>query len=168
MQGQNWAVLHVNETWIFIVCLFIGRGLFFFKEFLYFRKMEKQTIISKSHVSLDILFPKSFVFKNRFCVMFGNSLTIWFYILRPVNVIGLLKLKPLRSHVKKNHIKGVDLFIQFNFFWRGMLLYVFASFYFFVAFLMLKFLSLYLCFQMCFACLQHLFSLVFFLQLNSH
>lgn len=141
------------------------------KEFLYFRKMEKQTIISKSHVSLDILFPKSFVFKNRFCVMFGNSLTIgcvysnsW-----PVNVIGLLKLKPLRSHVKKNHIKGVYLFIQFNFFfWRGMLLYVFASFYFFVAFLMLKFLSLYLCFQMCFACLQHLFSLVFFLQLNSH
>lgn len=52
------------------------------KEFLYFRKMEKQTIISKSHVSLDILFPKSFVFKNRFCVMFGNSLTIWFYILK--------------------------------------------------------------------------------------
>lgn len=52
------------------------------KEFLYFRKMEKQTIISKSHVSLDILFPKSFFFKNRFCVMFGNSLTIWFYILK--------------------------------------------------------------------------------------
>lgn len=52
------------------------------KEFLYFRKMEKQTIISKGHVSLDILFPKSFVFKNRFCVMFGNSLTIWFYILK--------------------------------------------------------------------------------------
>lgn len=57
-------------------------GVVFFKEFLYFRKMEKQTIISKSHFSLDILFPKSFVFKNRFCVMFGNSLTIWFCILK--------------------------------------------------------------------------------------
>lgn len=62
--------------------VYLQGGGCFFKEFLYFRKMEKQTIISKSHVSLDILFPKSFVFKNRFCVMFGNSLTIWFYILK--------------------------------------------------------------------------------------
>lgn len=141
------------------------------KEFLYFRKMEKQTIISKSHVSLDILFPKSFVFKNRFCVMFGNSLTIWFCILKQLicQCYWVIKIKTTAKSCKKNHIKGFDFIysVQF-FFWRGMLLYVFASFYFFVAFLMLKFLSLYLCFQMCFACLQHLFSLVFFLQLNSH
>lgn len=120
MQGKHWAVLHVNETWIFIVCLFIEKRLFL-KDFLYFRKMEKQTIISKSHVSLDILFPKSFVFKNRFCVMFGNSLTIWFCILKQLicQCYWVIKIKTTAKSCKKNHIKGFDLFIHFNFFFDG-------------------------------------------------
>lgn len=140
------------------------------KEFLYFRKMEKQTIISKSHVSLDILFPKSFVFKNRFCVMFGNSLTIWFYILKQLTCqcYWVIKIKTTAKSCKIIILMVLIYLFNLIFFWGGMLLYVLASFYFFVAFLMLKFLCLYLCFQMCFACLQHLFSLVFFLQLNSH
>lgn len=79
------------------------------KEFLYFRKMEKQTIISKSHVSLDILFPKSFVFKNRFCVMFGNSLTIWFCILKQLTCqcywVIKIKTTACKSHVKKIILK---------------------------------------------------------------
>lgn len=140
------------------------------KEFLYFRKMEKQTIISKSHVSLDILFPKSFVFKNRFCVMFGNSLTIWFYILKQLTCqcYWVIKIKTTANSCKIIILMVLIYLFNLIFFWGGMLLYVLASFYFFVAFLMLKFLCLYLCFQMCFACLQHLLSLVFFLQLNSH
>lgn len=74
-------MLHVNETWIFIVCLFIGRGLFF-ERVLVFSKNGKTNHHIKKSCRLDILFPKSFFFKNRFCVMFGNSLTIWFYILK--------------------------------------------------------------------------------------
>lgn len=101
--------------------VYLQGGGCFFKEFLYFRKMEKQTIISKSHVSLDILFPKSFVFKNRFCVMFGNSLTIWFCILKQLicQCYWVIKIKTTAKSCKKNHIKGFDLFIQFNFFWTG-------------------------------------------------
>lgn len=83
------------------------------KEFLYFRKMEKQTIISKSHVSLDILFPKSFVFKNRFCVMFGNSLTIWFYILKQLTCqcYWVIKIKTTAKSCKKKIILKVLIYL---------------------------------------------------------
>lgn len=91
------------------------------KEFLYFRKMEKQTIISKSHVSLDILFPKSFVFKNRFCVMFGNSLTIWFCILKQLTCqcYWVIKIKTTAKSCKIIIFMALIYLFNLIFFWRG-------------------------------------------------
>lgn len=91
------------------------------KEFLYFRKMEKQTIISKSHVSLDILFPKSFVFKNRFCVMFGNSLTIWFYILKQLTCqcYWVIKIKTTAKSCKIIILMALIYLFNLIFFLRG-------------------------------------------------
>lgn len=91
------------------------------KEFLYFRKMEKQTIISKSHVSLDILFPKSFFFKNRFCVMFGNSLTIWFYILKQLTCqcYWVIKIKTTAKSCKIIILMALIYLFNLIFFLRG-------------------------------------------------
>lgn len=91
------------------------------KEFLYFRKMEKQTIISKSHVSLDILFPKSFIFKNRFCVMFGNSLTNLFCILKQLTCqcYYVIKIKTTAKSCKKKIILKVLIYLFSSIFLTG-------------------------------------------------
>lgn len=101
--------------------VYLQGGGCFFKEFLYFRKMEKQTIISKSHVSLDILFPKSFVFKNRFCVMFGNSLTIWFYILKQLTCqcYWVIKIKTTAKSCKIIILMALIYLFNLIFFLRG-------------------------------------------------